>query len=406
MDYVGRFSSGNELMQGLWREFRLAGAVWLTAVAGTLQAGPPDQDAIERLAYRLSASEFSVRDQAERELRHAGSAALPILRNLADTSDLEMRLRVTRLISSLERSALEETLQQLSEGGLPADDLSLPGWAAYQHVLGDDAERRALFIEMVRADGELMAAIDAPVEVLRTEFERRCADINIQRSQRKLGARPVPHVAALLLAATQPDCHPSPAAAACVTASLQEGEFLAAMQRSDRPAVLEQLVALWVAHPDSSTVIQRLGLAARFELAEGIDVAREIIERRLYGPQIQHAILYIAKVGGTEHLHDLEVLLHDTTDLQAQRRGAATTFSARVQDVALAGLVHMTGQRLEDFGFGSLRVNSQYLYAPGSIGFETEEARRLALEKWQRWSAANLKDVQPFVEQAALGYTL
>lgn len=400
-------------MQGPWREFCLSGAVWLAAGAGLLLAGPPptttpaeDPSRIERLAYRLTAREFSVRADAERQLRHAGSAALPILRHLSDTNDLEMRLRITRLIASLERTVLEESLQQLSEGGLPAADVSLPGWAAYRSTVGDDAERRALFVDMVRADGELMRAIDAPVEMLRTEFEKRCTDINIQRSQHKLGAMPVANVAALLLAATQPECRPSPGAAACVTACLQEGSFLAEMQRSDRPAVLEQLVSLWVANPDSSTVVQRLGLAARFELAEGIDVAREIIETRVYGPQIQHAILYIAKVGGPEHFDDLERLLHDTTDLQAQRRGTATTFSARVQDVALAGLVHMTGQNPEEYGLDSLRVHSQYLYAPGSIGFDTEEARRQAIERWQRWSAANLKDVQPFVEQAALGTTL
>ena len=395
-------------MQGLWIRTGAALAVWLTAMAAVLPAGPPDQpaDQIERLAYRLASAEFTVRDAAERELRTAGPEALPILRRLADARNLEMRERIARLIVALEVTALESSLQQLSEGGVPADELSVPGWAAYQRVMGADAERRSLFIDMVRADAGLMAAIDGPRENLRQEFERRCADINIQRSQRQSGARSVADVAALILAATQPDSHPSPAAAACITACLQEGPFLAEMQRSDRPQALEQLVALWVAHPDSSTVIQRLGLAARFELAEGIDVAREIIERRLYGPQIQHAILYIAKVGTAEHLHDLELLLGDTTDLQAARRGGSTTFSAQVQDVALAGLVYMTRQRPGDYGFDSLRVNSQYVYAPGSIGFETDEARQQALERWRWWAAANLKDVQPFVEQAALGYTL
>ncbi len=395
-------------MQGLWTRTGAATAVWLTAMAAVSPAGPPDRptDRIERLAYRLSAPEFSVRDAAERELRGSGPDALPVLRRLADARDLEMRQRISRLIVALEESALEASLQQLSEGGIPASDLEVPGWAVYQRVMGSDTERRSLFVEMVRADAGLMSAIDGPRETLRREFENRCADINIQRSQRQSASRSVADVAALILAATQPDCHPSPAAAACVTACLQEGAFLAEMQRSDRPEALEQLVSMWVAHPDSSTVIQRLGLAARFELAEGIDVAREIIERRLYGPQIQHAILYIAKVGTADQLHDLELLLEDATDLQAARRGSSTTFSARVQDVALAGLVHMTSQQPEEYGFGSLRVNSQYLYAPGSIGFETEEARQEALTKWRWWAAANLKDVHPLVEQAALGITL
>lgn len=399
-------------MRGLRQCIRAAAAVGWIAVASVLPAAPPagspeaDAEQTERLIYRLAAPDFEQRLQAERELRHAGAAALPLLRQLSGANDLELRQRAARLIMLLEQRALEDSLQQLSDGGLPADSLHLPGWGAFSHVMGDDRERRQLFAEMVRTDPELMQSIDQHPEQLRAEFERRCADINIQRSQRKSAVRPVAHIAALLLAATQPECHPSPAAAACVTACLQEGEFLAAMQRADRPETLEQLVALWVAHPDSSTVIQRLGLAARFELAEGIDVAREIIERRLYGPQIQHAILYIAKVGTAEHLHDLEQLLADETDLQAARRGASTTYSARVQDVALAGLVHMTSQQPEEYGFGNLKVSSQYLYAPGSIGFETDQARGEAMNRWKRWSAMNLKPVRPVVDQAALGHTL
>lgn len=385
-------------------------AVLIPVAWGLLSAtARPDDPArleLERSAYRLSSGSFEERADAERSLREAGAPALPVLRELLDAGDLELQLRAQRLINVLERDHLSATLHVLSDGGLPEDPGVLPGWNVYVRMLGDEPRQRSLFVEMVRAEPQLMAAIDDAVE-LRTEFERRCGDINLQRAQRQTTEQTVASVAALLLAATHPDCRPSAAAAACINASLQEGEFLSEMSRTDRPAALERLVASWVSLPESSTAIQRLGLAARFELAEGVDVAQEIIKQRLYGPQIQQAILYIAKVGAgeTEHLHILEELLADETDLQAQRRGSRTTFSARVQDVALAGLLHMTRQNPSDYGFTTLRENSQYLYTPGTIGFESDEARADAIQKWRRWSARNLKDVQPVSEQAAQGVT-
>jgi hypothetical protein len=119
---------------------------------------------------------------------------------------------------------------------------------------------------------------------------------------------------------------------------------------------------------------------------------------------MQNAILYLAKAGNTSHLHELELLLADETDLQQRRQNSVTTYSSRVQDVALIALLHLTEQDPQDYGFNGLADDQQYLYK-GSIGFDDDQQRQAALTRWKRWSARNLKQVQPVVEQAAAGYS-
>lgn len=382
----------------------LLAAVLATGGIGTAAEPPPDEQVL-LLVRSLSAPEFAVRLRAEQQLLELGPAVLPVLRNAAGASDLEARYRLARLIDALEDAQREVALDAFRAGGVPLDPRLHTAWNIFTNQVGDRREARELFAEMVRCEPWLVNAVAGPLEQLRLEFERRCADVNLQRVQRQESRRSVATVAALLFAAGLPDCHPSATASSCITACIQEGDFLAAMQRPDRPEPLERLVALWISHPDTATAVQRLQLGAKFDLPEGVDVALEIIRQRLGGPQIQHAILYLAKAGSPAHLHELELLLSDATDLQVRRQGMVTAFSSKVQDVALAALLHLTGQDPRSYGFSELREHPQYLYAPGTIGFDSQAQRRAALDQWKRWSSEHLKDVQPIVEQAAAGYS-
>ncbi|MBL8852120.1 MAG: hypothetical protein JNG89_20775, partial [Planctomycetaceae bacterium] len=131
----------------------------------------------------------------------------------------------------------------------------------------------------------------------------------------------------------------------------------------------------------------------------------EIIRQRLAGPQLQHAVMYLARMGNLSQLHEIESLLGDATEMQSHKHKSVTTFSTRVQDVALVALLHMTGQDPSAYGFSELREDRQTIYQLPTIGFGSEEERRAALTRWKRWSRENLKAVQPFVEQAAAGYS-
>jgi hypothetical protein len=200
-------------------------------------------------------------------------------------------------------------------------------------------------------------------------------------------------------------------AANCVqNVVLTDGDFAAELSQPDRSDCVRQLISLWIVRPDAAPATHRLSIAVRFELVEGIEVSREIIQSGQKGNLIQQAIMFIARFGSRDNIAELEELLADETELPrragesaTQRRGAANTFSTRVQDVALAGLLHLTEQEPKSYGFESIREHPQYLYNPGTMGFNSEEARQDALEKWHAWRATHFKDMLPFEPDAVEG---
>lgn len=391
-------------------EILLAAILAAPLAAPADDGGPADAERIAQLSHRLGAADFSRREQAEAELLSLGPSALPTLRRMLPDADLEARHRLTRIIETLEVSRRAQALTTFRNGKLPDDPRLVAAWNACERLTGDDQAARDLFAEMVRDEPWLVNALTGSREDLRMSFERRCADVFVQQLQRQQAQRSVATVAALLLAARQPDCYPSPLASNCLLKCIREGTFVEVMERPNRPAPLERLVGVWLADAQSSNPQDRLQMAVKFDLVEAVEVARQIVAQRAPGPQLSYAVMYLAKTGNPSYLHDLELLLDDVTDLQARRQntgaqGSTTTFSSRVQDVALVGLLHLTGQDPRSYGFTGLRPHDSTIYAATTVGFESQEQRSAALAQWKRWSAAHLKAVQPLVEQAALGYS-
>jgi hypothetical protein len=68
---------------------------------------------------------------------------------------------------------------------------------------------------------------------------------------------------------------------------------------------------------------------------------------------------------------------------------AADPNQSQVRDVALAVLIHLSGQELKDYGLDHIQPNSKMLFQPGTITFTDPSARTEALKKWDRWAASN-----------------
>lgn len=378
----------------------LSGSAALTAADGPSAA----ERELERIVHRLGSADFAEREQAQRELLDLGPAALPALRRAAAADDLELRYRALQILSELQSRLLEETLAQLESGDPAAAVELLPGWKRYSRLVGSSPEARRLFVDMVRTEPALMQAADGTPAQISAEFEHRCADLSLRRVQRRRDGMPVASVAALLFVGTLDECNPSATAATCVqNIVVTDGDFANEMTGPNRTESVRQLIGLWVVRPDGATATQRLSVAFRFELPEGMEVSREIIASGQNGIPIQHAILFMARFGSRDNIGELEELLANETELPTQRRGSASTYSARVQDVALAGLLHLTEQEPKEYGFESIRANPQYLYNPGTMGFSSPESRHKALEKWHAWRAEHFKDMLPFVPDAVEG---
>jgi hypothetical protein len=96
----------------------------------------------------------------------------------------------------------------------------------------------------------------------------------------------------------------------------------------------------------------------------------------------QYAVLVVAKFGANLHLPLLEPLLADDSPL-AVRQVNGRQVTTQLCDVALAGLVHLSGQELKAFGFNRVQINPPFLYSISTLGFEEPERRAAALKKWR-----------------------
>lgn len=69
-------------------------------------SAPADQLAIPQLVEQLGSADFKVREAAGRALESAGESALPMLRQVLNHADPEIRKRLTQLVARLEREAM------------------------------------------------------------------------------------------------------------------------------------------------------------------------------------------------------------------------------------------------------------------------------------------------------------
>ena len=129
----------------------------------------------------------------------------------------------------------------------------------------------------------------------------------------------------------------------------------------------------------------------RWQFAEALPLALEIVERNpkylSISPSLQVvAFMAVAKYGSEENVAVLEPWLDDRTEHlpRAQSNGFR---SVQVRDVALAALLHLTGQEPLTYGFLHAQTHPQEVFDVTSLYLENDERRAAAAEQWKAWRA-------------------
>jgi hypothetical protein len=155
--------------------------------------------------------------------------------------------------------------------------------------------------------------------------------------------------------------------------------------------VLKKLLGTWIVRDGSAAAtFQNLMLAATFELkSEGLSVAIKALANETGpSPIRQYAILSVGRFGGKENLPLVEKCLSDSTNCNVlQANNPPRQIEIQIRDVALAVLVHLTGQHLRDYGYLQAQPNPQTLFQVGTLAFKDASAREAALKKWGQWRA-------------------
>jgi hypothetical protein len=352
------------------------------------------------LVSQLGDDDFFVRETAGEELTRIGMPALTALEAAARHSDREIRYRSRRILGLIRQLDQERRLEAFLEGKEDPTGYALPGWGRFQKSYGDDAVSRALFVEMQRADSDLLQAIETSPQAAAEVLSLRVAQ---DQQARQSGARVSAGQAAatLFVAAEEDVALPAQTQLMVLQQCLQQG-FRELLAQSSKKTLPRKMLASIIVHSEDWAAYQAMHVAMQYDMPEGLAPATKILSNpgERVAHMIQPALMTVVKLGDASHVPLVEKLLDDKTTVSKiqetvmkEGKNVATNYEMQLRDSALAAVILLSKQDLTDF-FDVPEQQRQLLtepqmifYNPRLIGFASEEQREAVFEKWTKFKA-------------------
>ncbi len=356
------------------------------------QAVPPavSPQMIDSLVRDLGSGKFSTREQATRNLIHLGIATHDALERALKSPDAEVRLRARSILTTVIESDFQQRLEAFAADFDGSQSTALPGWERFSAEFGNSRLARQLFVEMQRAEPDLLEAFaESPLAGSAAINERTRQILDGQReSLMHLGT-----LASLLFVAGADDIRVDEDGCLHIFPFVVQSTYHRNHNSPEWPTILKKLVGRWIAKDTTPSMTnQNLTLAAQLELKdETLAIATRVLgekESALASRQI--SILMIGRFGDRDDLGRIEPLLEDSTSCgMVQIDDPPRQVELQIRDIALAAMLHMTGQDLREYGYRNVQEFGPTVFQIGTLGFSDAEARDAALKKWTAWRTAH-----------------
>jgi hypothetical protein len=394
---------GGVLIMGSWTPVfgpGLATAVLLLqALAALAHDGPTAHSqgapamSIDVCIRELGSDSFAAREQAAHKLVDLGIAARDALLEASADPDAEVRMRARAILATVFESDFRDRLEAFSADHDGSHKKTLPGWEQFAASFGTGTLARQLFVDMQRAEPELLEALVKGGKPASEALDARCRGVIQQAAQTPPDGRlTLGTVASLLLVgASEGVSVDEQVGGQLFPWLIWQPVFQKNARESNRATMLKKLLGMWVlkdASPAAST--ENLKFAALFDLKiEGLNLAiRLLADQQSAAAAKANAILIVGKFGGPQQVSMIEKLLDDKTGCSSvQGTNPPRQFELQLRDVALAIVVRLTGQNLRDYGFQSVQPHPTTLFQVGTLTFSAPGVREAALKKWSRWRA-------------------
>jgi outer membrane protein assembly factor BamB len=387
-------------------------------IATTLRAAESPQPAVDggiriaanALIEQLGSPKFDEREQAAAALTELGLAAHQPLVAALKHPDAQVRRQARWILDGVFELDYQRRIKAFEADTGDKQDHNIPGWQRFKKVVGSDATARELFLLMHRSEPGLLESAAAGAEAASEAIQMRLRQIFqvVNRGVPAGRTRQLPSLgtsAALLfvlsdgelnLPQTVTDNHQ-------VLNVIQQGEFAVALKEKKNPAI-KRVVGLWMLRPTSINMLQnKLNMAIQYEIDEGVDLALQAAksQQMAHGHFRAMAISAIGILGGKPYMPALDELLAERTEIF---KGMVNNRqqSCEVRDVALAWLVHLSGQDFAAYGlesasreFDNMQKNRRLYLNYQAMGYPDAEKREEALKKWRDYVAANPLPVMP-----------
>ena len=361
--------------------------VFAIAQTQTLHAdeSPESSKQMTNLVEQLGSEDFGARENASRQLLSAGMAAFDALNDGARDADREVRYRSLRLLRLVKENDFKRRLEQFAKGELPKSPL--PGWTKFEKLLGNSVATRELFVDMQRAEPELMAAIDRGALATATALTLRTQKLDVASRLYRYRLT-TGDIAALLLAAGDEKVEITSAATSTLNRFCMAHGFASSASLGSHKRAMRLLLGRWVRRGEGWSAYRAMELARKFGLQDGLVPAADILRSDMIQTNAkQYAILTVAKLGDASHVPLLRSLLDDPTVCSTQRfqlNGENVQLQGQLRDVALAGALHLLDQDPLKFGFNAkLAKHPETVFQVNTIGFINQKERDAAFKKWE-----------------------
>jgi hypothetical protein len=363
-------------------------------------------DEISRWIDELGHDAFTVRQAAASQLLAAGMSAREPLLAIVEGPDPERRAAARRLVAQIDQSEFHRRLEAFAADADGRQHLALPGWDQFQKLVGSDPAARALFVDMQRHEGALIAAMfgaskQASGDLLESRLGRivQWQNMGVPRSV----SPPLGSSAALLFLGSIADIEVSDDAARLIELLLQRPPFLESLRSDNRQDAVRRLAVAWLLHcPTKNELIlqQRLNIILTIGVEEALPLPLAVVGaedpyKRTQPLTRALAVLAIGQFGGAEHVDRLERLLADSSTCNGIQQQLPGQQVVQVRDVALVALLQLTGQRPADYGYVNARSQPPKSYQLATLARDNDQQRIEAIAKWRQWRAANKNAPEP-----------
>jgi hypothetical protein len=377
------------------------------------ESAPPTAEQIGQWIEDLTHDSYAVRRDAAERLLNGGFAARAALLKLVDGPDPEARASARRLIALLDQSEFERRLTDFAADTDGHRGVSLPGWKEFSALIGADEQARTLFVDMQRHEATLLASVfDDSHQGPAVPTDERVARLveNRVTTRRPNPVEPVGSSATMLFIGTLPDAGITEEIERYVAQLAQRppiAEAIRAAKDKEHNAI-RRLTVAWVTKcPNRSVAVvgERLQLIYVLELAEAsplaVSIATDFHFRNVGAALRASALLAVARFGSADDVTALESLLEDDDEISNQQMPnglAMPAATVQIRDVALATMLHLTGQDPKTYGFTGVRGNPLAVFDPSSLGMDNSQ-RAAAAKKWREWRATQ-KTTAPAIQAA------
>lgn len=380
-------------------------------------AGKAEADAaqIASLIRDLGSDRFQIREAASDRLARIGLPAFAALEEATRHTDREIRFRAERILILIRKNDLERRLAAfLASAG--RTDYDLPAWSRFAKTYGDAEASRHLFVEMQRAEPELLAALHRDPRAAAEVLGRRLTERFVQ-PVRGVNVNMLPvssgEISAYLFVAAQEDADVSSNSMNVLLTVCNQSAFLESLRAPKKGELNKKMLAGMIVRGKAESSYPAIRIALELGMKEGLVPAVKLLEE--HGKMKANSPIYaamalacVAEMGDASHVSVVEKLLGDQSLLTSSvnrlvnnGQTVAQTRELQVRDAALATLVVLTkqdareyyGQPLPPLPASSL-ANPFNRFPVQVVGFEkvmppaaSDPKRDAALKKWTEYKA-------------------